>query len=60
MALAQFTPIDLAIAISIEPQGEVDVTQGYVPLTAYLLALHVEYQVTVARLVRHDRRTEQQ
>jgi hypothetical protein len=60
MARTHLAPSDLAIAVAVEPEGEVDVAQGDVPLPRHLLALDIEHQVAVAGLVRQHRQRQQQ
>jgi hypothetical protein len=60
VARAQFAPGDLAVAIGIEAEREIDVAQRDVPLPGDLAALHVEHQIAVAGLVRQSRQREQQ
>jgi hypothetical protein len=60
MARAQFAPGDLAVAVAIEPEGEIDVAQGDVPLPGNFLALDLEHQIAVAGLVRQHRQGQQQ
>jgi len=55
VARAHFAPCDLAVAVQVEPEREIDVAQGDVPLTADGAAGDLEYQVAVAGLVCHGR-----
>src|SRR6516162_8772461 len=46
-----FPPSNLAVAVGIEPDSEVEVAQCDVPLPAHVTALHRKRQVAVARFV---------
>src|SRR5262249_16560310 len=56
VARAYFAPRELAVAIGIQAECEIQIAQGDVPMTAYAIALQFEREITVGRLVRRSHR----